>query len=68
MAPLRWLPVPPDVSLAQLPERGGAGLVLATTNLAAAEKAAGKAAIRTAGGVLVAPGAANGVLLVFVAA
>jgi glyoxalase-like protein len=57
----------PDVSLAGLPERGGAGLVLATADLAAAEKAAGKAAIRTADGVLVAPGAANGVLLIFVA-
>ena len=58
----------PDVSLAELPERGGAGLVLATADLAAAEKAVGKAAARIAGGVLVAPGAANGVLLVFVTA
>ena len=31
----------PEVSLAGLPERGGAGLVLATSDLAAAEKAAG---------------------------
>ena len=58
----------PDVSLAELPERGGAGLVLATADLAAAEKAVGKAAARIAGGVLVAPAAANGVLLVLVTA
>jgi glyoxalase-like protein len=58
----------PDVSLAGLPERGGAGLVFQTADLAAAEKAVGKAAVRTAGGMLVAPDAANGVLLAFVAA
>jgi catechol 2,3-dioxygenase-like lactoylglutathione lyase family enzyme len=58
----------PDVSLAELPERGGAGLVLATADLAAAERAVGKAAVRITGGVLVAPAAADGVLLVFVTA
>jgi hypothetical protein len=58
----------PDVSLAGLPERGGAGLVLATGDLAASENAAGKAGVRIGGGVLVAPAAANGVLLAFVAA
>ena len=33
----------PEVSLAGLPERGGAGLVLATSDLAVAEKAVGSA-------------------------
>ncbi len=58
----------PDVSLAGLPERGGAGLVLATSDLGATEKAVGNAGVRTGGGVLVAPAAANGALLAFVAA
>jgi hypothetical protein len=56
----------PDVSLAGLPERGGAGLVIATSELAAAEKAIGGSAVRCAGGVCVAPHDANGTLLVFV--
>jgi hypothetical protein len=54
----------PDVSLAGLPERGGAGLVLATADLAAV----GNAGVRSGERLLVAPAAANGVLLVFVAA
>ena len=58
----------PDVSLAGLPERGGAGLVLATSDLAAAEKAAGSSGIRSGGAVCVAPAAANGTLLAFVRA
>ncbi|HKH01514.1 MAG TPA: VOC family protein [Bradyrhizobium sp.] len=58
----------PGVSLSGLPERGGAGLVLATSDLAAAEKAAGGAAINSDGAVCVAPQAANGTLLVFVRA
>ena len=59
----------PDVPLAELPERGCAGLVLATPDLAACEDAVGKAGVRiVGGGVLVAPAAANGVLLVFVKA
>ena len=58
----------PGVSLAELPERGGAGLVLASGNLEACEKAVGKAGLRTSGGVVVAPAAANGALLAFVAA
>jgi hypothetical protein len=58
----------PGVSLAGLPERGGAGLVLATSDLAAAEKAIGSAGIRSGGAVCVAPAAANGTLLVFVRA
>jgi hypothetical protein len=58
----------PKVSLAGLPERSGAGLVLATSDLAAAEKAVGSAGVRSAGAVCVAPAAANGTLLAFVKA
>ena len=58
----------PGVSLAGLPERGGAGLVLATSDLAAAEKAIGSAGVRSGGAVCVAPAAANGALLAFVKA
>jgi len=58
----------PGVSLAGLPERGGAGLVLATSDLGAAAKAAGNAGVRSGGAVCVAPAAANGTLLVFVRA
>ena len=58
----------PETSLAGLPERGGAGLVLATSDLAAAEKAAGSSGVRAGDTVCVAPAAANGTLLVFVEA
>jgi hypothetical protein len=58
----------PGVSLTGLPERGGAGLVLATSDLGATERAVGEAGIRTGGSVLVAPADANGTLLVFVGA
>jgi hypothetical protein len=58
----------PEIPLAGLPERGGAGLVLATSDLAAAEKAAGSAGIRSGDAVCVAPVAANGTLLAFVKA
>jgi hypothetical protein len=58
----------PEVALAGLPERGGAGLVLATADLAAAEKAIGNAGVRSGGAVCVAPAAANGALLAFVRA
>jgi hypothetical protein len=58
----------PEVPLAGLPERGGAGLVLATNDLAAAEKAVGSAGIRSGGGICVAPAQANGTLLAFVKA
>jgi catechol 2,3-dioxygenase-like lactoylglutathione lyase family enzyme len=58
----------PEVSLAGLPERGGAGLVLATSDLAAAEKAIGSSGVRSGGAVCVAPAAANGTLLAFVRA
>jgi hypothetical protein len=54
----------PEVSLAGLPERGGAGLVLATSDLAAAERAIGS--IRSGAAVCVAPAGANGALLAFV--
>jgi Glyoxalase-like domain len=56
----------PGVSLAGLPERGGAGLVLATSDLGAAEKALGSAGGRSGDAVCVAPAAANGALLAFV--
>jgi Glyoxalase-like domain len=56
----------PEVSLAGLPESGGAGLVLATADLAAAEQAVGGSGLRSGGAVCVAPSAANGTLLVFV--
>ena len=57
----------PEVSLAGLPERGGAGLVIAA-DLAAAEKALGAAGVRSGGGVCVPPAAGNGTLLAFVKA
>jgi Glyoxalase-like domain len=56
----------PEVSLAGLPERGGAGLVIATSDLAAAEEAIGNSGVRSGGTVCVAPAAANGALLAFV--
>ena len=58
----------PEVSLMGLPERGGAGLVIATSDLAVAEKAFGSAGVRSGDAVCVAPAAANGTLLAFVAA
>jgi hypothetical protein len=58
----------PEVSLAGLPERGGAGLVIVTSDLASASKALGNAGVRSGGAVCVAPAAANGTLLAFVAA
>jgi hypothetical protein len=58
----------PEVSLVGLPERGGAGLVLAASDLAAAEKAVGSSGVRSGDAVCVAPAAANGTLLAFVKA
>lgn len=58
----------PEVSLTGLPERGGAGLVLATSDHAAAERAIGSSGVRSGGAVCVAPAAANGTLLAFVRA
>lgn len=57
----------PEVSLAGLPERGAAGLVIAA-DLAAAERALKSAGIRSGGALCVAPAAANGTLLAFVSA
>ncbi|MBI5130809.1 MAG: VOC family protein [Rhodopseudomonas palustris] len=57
----------PGVSLAGVPERGGAGLIIAVNDLAAAAQAAGAAGVRIGDRVVVPPSAANGVLLVFVA-
>ena len=56
----------PEVSFTGLPERGSAGMVIATSDLAVAEKAVGNAGVRSAGAVCVAPAAANGTLLAFV--
>jgi hypothetical protein len=58
----------PAVALAGIPERGAAGLVLITSDLAAAENAVGRAGAQIGDSVLVAPAQANGVLLVFVPA
>jgi Glyoxalase-like domain len=58
----------PEVALAGLPERGGAGLVLATSDLAAAEKAVGSSGVRSGAAVCVPPAAANGTLLAFIKA
>jgi hypothetical protein len=58
----------PEVSLAGLPERGGAGLVIATSDLDAAERAFGSSGVRSGGAVCVAPAEANGTLLAFVRA
>ena len=58
----------PEVSLAGLPERGGAGLVVATSDLAQAETAVGSSGVRSGAAVCVAPAAANGTLLAFIKA
>jgi len=57
----------PDVSLAGLPERGGAGLVI-VADVAAAENALGATGVRSGGNVIVPPAAGNGTLLAFVKA
>jgi hypothetical protein len=57
----------PGVALTGLPERGSAGLVLASGDLTATEKALGGIGVRSGGGICVAPAAANGTLLAFVA-
>jgi Glyoxalase-like domain len=57
----------PGVSLDGLPERGGAGLVIAA-DLAAAEKALGATGVHSAGSIVVPPAAGNGTLLAFVKA
>jgi catechol 2,3-dioxygenase-like lactoylglutathione lyase family enzyme len=55
----------PDVSLKTLPERGGAGLVIAA-DLNKTQQALGAAGVRSGGGICVSPSASNGTLLVFV--
>ena len=54
------------ISLAGLPERGAAGLVIAA-DVGKAEKALGSAAIRSGQSLCVPPASANGTLLVFTA-
>lgn len=56
----------PDVPLTGLPERGCVGLVIATSDLAAAETAVGAAGVRSGGGICVPPDASNGTLLAFI--
>jgi catechol 2,3-dioxygenase-like lactoylglutathione lyase family enzyme len=58
----------PEVALAGMPESGGAGLVIATSDLGAAEKAFGRAGVRSGDALCVEPAAANGTLLAFVKA
>jgi hypothetical protein len=55
------------VPLADLPERGGAALVLRVDDLAAAKEAVGAAGVMTASAVVVPPSSANGIMLVFTA-
>ncbi|CCE03296.1 VOC family protein [Bradyrhizobium sp. STM 3809] len=57
----------PGVSLAGVPERGGAGLVLASHDLAETEKVLGSAAIRSGSSIVVPPASATGTLLAFIA-
>ncbi|MGJ4888796.1 VOC family protein [Bradyrhizobium sp. HKCCYLRH3099] len=57
----------PSVSLAGLPERGGAGLVLASHDLAKTETALGTAGVRSGASIVVPPASATGTLLAFVA-
>jgi hypothetical protein len=57
----------PGVPLAGLSERGGAALVLVSSDLAATEKALGAAALRSGSAIVVPPAKANGTLLAFVA-
>ncbi|WP_262047511.1 VOC family protein [Bradyrhizobium sp. Bra78] len=57
----------PGVPLAGLSERGGAALVLVSSDLAATQKALGSAAVRSGAAICVPPAKANGTLLAFVA-
>ncbi|MCP9628865.1 VOC family protein [Rhodopseudomonas palustris] len=56
----------PGVSLDGVPERGGAGLIIAVDDLTATAKAVSTVGQEVGNGVVVPPSAANGVLLVFV--
>ncbi|KJC46740.1 hypothetical protein UP09_12035 [Bradyrhizobium sp. LTSP885] len=57
----------PGVSLAGLPDRGGAGLVIAA-DFAATEKALGATGVKSGSSICVPPAAGNGTLLAFVKA
>ncbi len=56
----------PGVSLDGLPERGGIGLVIASHDLAATEKALGSVGTRSGADIVVPPASATGTLLAFV--
>ena len=56
----------PGVALTGLPERGGAGLVIASQDLAVTEKALGAAGTRSGAGLVVPPASATGTLLAFI--
>ena len=56
----------PAVPLTGLPERGGAGLVIAVDDLAAARRALGASGIESHGAMVVPPAKANNALLAFV--
>ncbi len=55
----------PDVPLAGLPERGGAGLVMASADLGITQRALGSSGIRCSGAICVPPASATGTLLCF---
>lgn len=57
----------PGVPLAGLSERGGAALVIVSSDLAATEKALGPVAVRSGAAICVPPAKANGTLLAFIA-
>lgn len=57
----------PGVALTGISERGGAGLVLVSSDLSATEKALGTAAVHSGAAICVPPAKANGTLLVFIA-
>jgi hypothetical protein len=57
----------PGVPLTGLPERGGAGLVIASSDLATTEKALGTAGVRSGASLVVPPVSATGTVLAFVA-
>src|SRR5262249_13382122 len=56
----------PDISLSGLPERGGAGRVLASGDMAATSRALGAAGVRSGTSIAVPPSEAHGTLLAFV--
>lgn len=56
----------PGVSLAGVPERGGAALVLRVDDLGVAEKTISSAGVNSGSAIVVPAAAANGVMLVFV--